>query len=68
VIDRFHVSLVGGPCHELNAVLVEPSHTILHCIILVLSSLKYRVAEHVVHLLVDTVKAALDVDIHTLID
>ena len=33
-----------------------------------LSSLKYRVAEHVVHLLVDTVKAALDVDIHTLID
>jgi len=69
VLDRVHVWQVGGPCHDLNVVLLEPSHGILRSMYFCGILLKDMVAERVVYLLVDVDEAVLnDSDIHPSID
>jgi len=62
VLDRIHVWRVGGQCHDLNVVLLEPRHGILRSMRLCVILLKDRIAERIV-------KAILkDSDIHPSID
>jgi len=69
VLDRVYVWRVGGPCHDLNVVLLEPSHGILRSMYFCVILLKDRVTELVIHLLVDVDEAVLEnSDIHSLID